>query len=109
MLREKMEGNSTMICLDFSQNNIGINDSLALQEKVKANKSAYDEARKEEWLERKGMEVEEHFLREKFIEREARKLKEQVEEDQKAEWLGQMDIKWKKIKLEQEIERQNII
>ena len=58
MLLEKMEINTTLTCLDFSSNNINITESLALQKIVQQNKKQHDEARKEEWVERKDMRSE---------------------------------------------------
>lgn len=58
MFRERIERNETLIDFDFSMNNFNIEDSRDIQDYLRRNKAKYDEARKEEWLERKYMREE---------------------------------------------------
>ena len=107
--REKIENNDTLIDFDFSMNHFSMADSQAIQDKLVANKAAYDEERRREWKERQAMKAEDQALRKHFLSEasatESRRMEEEAREIREAE----LNAKWHKKMLETEIEKQQLI
>jgi len=104
-----LDQNETLINFDFSMNNFSMEDSREIQEKLRRNKKKYDDDRLREWRERKLMRGEDNALRLLFIKEASKKEQDNMEEDAKEVQEAEMNEKWKKFLLENEIEKQQTI
>jgi hypothetical protein len=109
MFREKMETNYTLIDFDFSMNNFSQADSRAIQDCLIRNKKLYDEARLKEWNERKLMREDDEKMKELCLQEQSKKEQSRMEEEAREIREAELNEKWKKYMLENEIEKQQLI
>ena len=109
MIAQKLKNNTTLIDLDFSGNNFTMEDSRQIQEYLKRNKALYDAERLKEWRERKLMRGEDEQLRKMYLAENASKEQAIIEEEAKEIREAELNEKWQKFMLENEIQKQQII
>ena len=90
-------------------NSFILEDSRAIQDYLRRNKSQYDAERQKEWRERKKMRHEDEKLRELYLEEQSKKEQSRMEEEAKEIRESELNEKWRKFMLEQEIEKNSLI
>lgn len=109
LFREKLEHNYTLIDFDFSNNNFTLEDSREIQLYLKRNKALYDGERLKEWKERKDMRGEDEQLRKMYLQENSAKEQFIMEEEAREVREAELNEKWQKFMLENEIQKQQII
>lgn len=105
MFREKLENNHTLIDFDFSGNNFNMDDSRTIQLYLKRNKAMFDGERVKEWKERKNMRAEDEKLRKMYMEENATREQMVMDEEAKEIREAELNEKWQKFMLENEIQK----
>ena len=100
---DKLQNNFTLIDLDFSNNNFSMEDSRQIQVYMKRNKALYDAERIKEWRERKNMRGEDESLRKMYMGENASKEQAIIEEEAREIREAELNEKWQKFMLENEI------
>jgi len=90
-------------------NSFTLEDSREIQDKLKANKATYDAFRLQEWQERKHMKQEDEKLRAIYLKESSKREENRMEDEAREIREAEMNEKWKKHMLENEIEKQQII
>ena len=109
MIATKLKNNTSLIDLDFSCNNFTMEDSRQIQEYLVRNKAIYDAERLKEWKERKIMRNEDEHLRKMYMTENANKEQAIMEEEAREIREAELNEKWQKFMLENEIQKQQII
>ena len=81
-------------------------DSRKIQECLIRNKKIFDGERIKEWKERKQMRGEDEELRKAYVAESCAKEQEQMEEEAREIREAEMNDKWQKFLLEQELTKQ---
>lgn len=72
MFVDCLHQNHTLIDFEFERNNFRLEDIRRLQDLLRRNKAEYDQARLQEWRERKMMREEDNALQKHYLEVETR-------------------------------------
>ena len=76
---------------------------------LRRNKRLYDEARLQEWRERKFMREEDHALQKFYLQQETRNEQNNMEEEAKSTHEREIDKMWKAMLLEEAEEKKRTI
>lgn len=109
IMNEVLDKNWTLIDFDYSMNELSLEDSREIQEKLRRNKRKYDEERLQEWRERKLMRAEDQALKMLYMQQNSKKEQERMEDEAREIRETELNEKWKKFMYETEIEKQQVI
>ena len=101
--------NTDLIDFEFGFNKFTLEQTRTIQDNLRRNKHKYDEDRLREWRERKIMNDEDIRLKNLYLEEQARKEQERMEEEARELREHEIDEQWKKHLLDSEIEKQQLI
>lgn len=100
-----LEINQTLIDFEFGFNNFHLKEVRVIQEYLRRNKAKFDSARLREWKERKYMRGEDEALQNKYLKEQTQAEKKRLELETKEMREAEIDQKWKKMILEEEINK----
>jgi hypothetical protein len=101
--------NWDLIDFEFGFNKFTLEQARTIQDNLRRNKRKYDEDRLREWRERKLMNDEDIRLKNLYLEEQAMKEQERMEEEARELREHEIDEQWRKHLLDSEIEKQQLI